>query len=99
MMVPNPVYAVLVAFQGGPNKEEDMSDEKNKSVVPFYMKQEGQLDMACGTIAAIHSIGNNLGSVQLEQGSMLEEFFLKAMGAECNASEILQNSDQLHEAH
>ena len=55
--------------------------------------------MACGTIAAIHSIGNNLGNVQLEPGSMLEEFFLKAMGSESNAAEILQNSDQLHEAH
>ena len=45
--------------------------------------------MACGTIAAIHSIGNNLGNVQLEPGSMLEEFFLKAMGSESNAAEIL----------
>ena len=99
-MLPNPIYAVLVAFQDGNNKEEDHSLEENAKLVPFYMKQEGQLDNACGTIAAVHAIGNNLSNVQLLQGSMLEEFYLKAMG--CTASEVaqvLQNSEEFHEQH
>lgn len=38
------------------------------------MKQEGELDMACGIIACLHAIFNNLPQVGIEPDSVLSRF-------------------------
>ena len=60
-MVPQPVDAVIagVAVQ---NKAEDRAKGDNSVKSEFYMSQSGVLDNACGVIACIHSIFNNVGA-------------------------------------
>mmetsp|Transcript_9347 Transcript_9347/g.7120 ORF Transcript_9347/g.7120 Transcript_9347/m.7120 type:complete len:152 (+) Transcript_9347:132-587(+) len=48
--------------------------------VDFYMKQTGTLDNACGIIACLHAIFNNLGLVGIIPDSILDKFYLKAVG-------------------
>ena len=64
-MVPQPVDAVIagVAVQ---NKAEDRAKGDNSVKSEFYMSQSGVLDNACGVIACIHSIFNNVGEGKIE---------------------------------
>ena len=77
-LVPQPVYAVIVALEKTKEKEEaaaadgttlllatDTSNNTNNNTtpLPFYMKQEGSLDNACGIIACLHSIYNQPAAV------------------------------------
>ena len=39
------------------------------------MKQTQKLDYACGVIACIHSVLNNLDKVNLAEGSVLHRFY------------------------
>lgn len=59
-------------------KEEDKEkgQEDWASVSDFYMKQTGKLDNACGAIACLHAIYNNLGEgkITLGDGSHLKSF-------------------------
>ena len=71
-LVPQPVYAVMVALERTKEKQHDDGDNdpgttttaEDDVVVsatqppPFYMKQEGTLDNACGIIACLHAIYN-----------------------------------------
>lgn len=73
--VPQPTLAVIAVFESlvkdGSHKE--MGDLSLP--VPFYMKQTENLDYACGVIACIHSILNNLNVIKLEEGSILDKYF------------------------
>ena len=42
------------------------------------MKQTGKLDNACGVIACLHAVLNNLDSVQLKADSVLDKFYKAA---------------------
>jgi len=52
-----------------------MGNAENLNLAPYWMKQEGNLDMACGIIAGLHAIFNNLDKVQVEPESVLDRFF------------------------
>ena len=41
----------------------------------YYMKQTPALDYACGVIACIHAVLNNLDSIELEKDSVLDQFY------------------------
>ena len=51
-----------------------MGSEANNNNVPFYMKQTGTLDNACGIIACIHATLNNLDKIELTADSTLAKF-------------------------
>lgn len=70
------------------------------NTVPFYMKQTGELDYACGLIAAMHGIGNNLANIPLVPDSILSNFFenSKVLTPEQRA-ELLCNNNQMKNAH
>ena len=56
---PKPTIAVIATFE---SKDSGASKQlgDTETSVPFYMKQTGKLDNACGVIACIHSVFNNL---------------------------------------
>ena len=58
-------------------KEEDVGkgSEDNVNKVAYYQKQEGKLDNACGVIACLHAVYNNLDKVNLDQGSVMQKFW------------------------
>lgn len=81
MMVPQPVLAVILCYpvtaeSDRVNKEEDEKiAERGQHVAQevYYMKQT--IGNACGTIAVLHGIGNNMQTLAIEPGSYLQTFF------------------------
>ena len=57
------------------NKSDDKQKGDKAVENTFYMKQTEKLDNACGIIACLHSVLNNLDNVQLEVGSILDKFY------------------------
>jgi ubiquitin carboxyl-terminal hydrolase L3 len=95
-----PVYGVIAAIKRPKGRyclEENVIDYKQ---VPFYMKQEGSLDNACGLIAALHVIGNNLESMHVDNSSILGEFYStsKTLSDE-ERCKLLENSNSFKEKH
>jgi ubiquitin carboxyl-terminal hydrolase L3 len=39
------------------------------------MKQTNKLDYACGVIACIHAVFNNIDKIELKKDSVLEKFY------------------------
>ena len=64
--IPQPVVGVIVAVERL-NPDEDKAlgsaDNLDNGTAPFYMKQTGNLDNACGIIACLHAIYNNPTSI------------------------------------
>ena len=72
--IPQPVVGIIVAVERlNPAEDKALGDVANvdNDTVPFYMKQTGALDNACGIIACLHAIYNNPTSIQLGEGSVL----------------------------
>ena len=75
--VPQPTIAVIANIERQ-NKSEDKAEGDTSVDINFYMKQTGELDNACGVIACIHSILNNLDKVQLTPDSVLDKHYKAA---------------------
>ena len=58
--IPQPVAAVIINAEIL-NKQVDRAKGDQNVANQFYMKQTSVLDNACGVIACIHAILNNLG--------------------------------------
>jgi ubiquitin carboxyl-terminal hydrolase L3 len=69
--VPRPVIAVIATFENLKKGEEAKGDAAETH---YYMRQTHKLDNACGVIACIHSVLNNLDKVALAEGSVLQRF-------------------------
>lgn len=93
--------AIIINFERGVNPREISEENILKTeAVPFYMLQEGDLDNACGIIAALHSIGSNLENIQLKEDSILYKFFGVAKGrTPKEISTILANYDDFKKCH
>jgi len=73
--LPQPIIGVIVAVERLKKHEAiQCGSVENNSKVPFYMKQTGELDNACGIIACIHATLNNLDQIQLSPESTLAKF-------------------------
>ncbi|KAG2442345.1 hypothetical protein HXX76_002431 [Chlamydomonas incerta] len=80
-MVPQPVVAVVMCYpitdesDALAKTEDEEQAAKGVAVDPqvFYMKQT--IGNACGTIAVLHSIGNNLQQLSPAAGSFCAQFF------------------------
>lgn len=72
--IPQPVLAVIVAVEKLKYSEPY---EYGDPEVPtnFYMKQTPALDYACGVIACIHAVLNNLDHIDLDKDSVLDAFY------------------------
>lgn len=73
--MPQPVLGVIVAIERL-KKESDVEkgSEANNGIVPYYQKQHGKLDNACGIIACLHTVLNKLGQVPVTADSVLDKF-------------------------
>ena len=78
MMVPQPCIAVIANVERL-KKEEDKAKGDADTQTTFYMKQTGKLDNACGVIACLHGIYNNMGDaenqIKLAADSVLAKHF------------------------
>lgn len=105
-MVPAPVLAVLFLFPVNDEVEEACQaelqklgkEEHNVSDKVYFMRQT--VGNACGTVALIHAIGNNLAQVQLAQGSYFERLFqVTSHLTPDERAEFLEKDDELEGAH
>lgn len=77
--VPKPVIAVIATFERL-SKSEEAKDVAHAEV-NYYMKQTHVLDNACGVIACIHSVLNNLDKLSLTEGSVLDRYHKAVHGS------------------
>lgn len=99
-LVPQPVLAVLLLFpitakdEFSQKEEGDSSArESNISDKVYFMKQT--IKNACGTVALIHSVANNLDQLNLDVDSPLQKFLssTKQMSPEKRGKELENNLD------
>lgn len=104
-MVPAPVLAVLLLYpltdefeaararQGNFDKEDKQAGSN-----VYFMKQT--VGNACGTVALLHAVGNNLSRVALMQGSYFERFFeaTQKLTPEERAT-ALEKDDEIENVH
>lgn len=71
------VISVIINYERNSSNLLQRNPENFKSAenFPFYMKQTNDLDYACGVIAGLHSIGNNLDKIQLPPTMLLTNYF------------------------
>jgi ubiquitin carboxyl-terminal hydrolase L3 len=93
--------AVIFCFnynKNGPKRVLDESKFVETSTIPYYMKQSGTLDLACGIIAMLHCLGNS--KVEFEDGSVLQKYFEKAKNLSAEErSACLENCNDFKQAH
>jgi len=84
--VPKPVCAVLMLYPITEKSEKAMEDEEKRlaqsgqevSSRVFYMRQT--ISNACGTIALLHAVGNNMDKTAVLDDSFFKEFFGRTKG-------------------
>lgn len=103
-IIPRPVLGVILLYPI-PSKidktEEDQGDVKESkydaSESVYHMKQS--ISNACGTIALIHSVANNLDAIQLESG-FLKKFLDETKGLSyVERGERLEKSQDIIDTH
>lgn len=106
--IPRPVLAVLLLFPcstKNPDKKpgdvlvQEESGEKGEPVNDnlFYVKQI--VTNACGTIALVHSIANNLDKIELQEGH-LKQFIEKAKSmSPAERGELLEKAEGIMNVH
>ncbi|KXJ23948.1 ubiquitin carboxyl-terminal hydrolase isozyme L3 [Exaiptasia diaphana] len=104
-MVPQPVYALLLLFPCNDKYEKYRTEQTEKikkegqevSSNIYYMKQT--VGNACGTVAIIHSIANNIPQLDISDG-VLKKFIdsTKSLSPDEKA-EKLENDESISVAH
>ncbi|XP_075970098.1 ubiquitin carboxyl-terminal hydrolase-like [Anticarsia gemmatalis] len=103
--VPRPVLAVVLLFPLSDAYEKHRSDQEQelerKGLQPpkdvFHLKQV--LSNVCGTIALVHSIANNMNSIEIDDG-LLKKYLHDAKGLDAAAKgALLENSSAILEAY
>lgn len=72
--VPQPCVAAIVTFERKTRDDGKPGAGADSKIVPFYMKQTGKLDNACGIIACLHAILNHHDEITLNNDSILHKF-------------------------
>jgi len=99
-LVPSDSVAFILAydFTGDSSKKEEI--KKSDPEVDFYMWQTRDLDNACGLIACLHAVLNNLGKVTINPGSHLEKFIkMTEKKSPEERAKILNDFHEIQEAH
>mmetsp|Transcript_24725 Transcript_24725/g.34016 ORF Transcript_24725/g.34016 Transcript_24725/m.34016 type:complete len:218 (-) Transcript_24725:56-709(-) len=68
-MVPQPCLAILFLF---PSKCKTQFDDTTGGSKGFFLSQIPELDQACGTIAMIHGVANNLERLGITSGPIYD---------------------------
>jgi ubiquitin carboxyl-terminal hydrolase L3 len=74
------VLSVIINYENNPSNllHRNPDNFKSSENFPFYMKQKEDLDYACGLIAGLHSIGNNLNKINLIPTMALSNYYENA---------------------
>ncbi|KAF5837710.1 peptidase C12, ubiquitin carboxyl-terminal hydrolase [Dunaliella salina] len=79
-MVPKPVHAVILCYPITPETEAAAKQEDEQQAAQpqpkselYYSKQT--VSNACGTMAILHAVGNNMDECKPAEGSFLDQFF------------------------
>merc|ERR1740121_2280547 len=106
-LVPKPVLALCLLFPTEPVQKLRVEALKDFAVScrgpeeTFYLAQHEAFGNACGTIAAVHAVGNlaRSGEVRLRPGSPIEKFLQRVAGlSPVEAGLELAGTVALHEA-
>eukprot|EP00354_Favella_ehrenbergii_P007426 CAMPEP_0170467814 /NCGR_PEP_ID=MMETSP0123-20130129/11250_1 /TAXON_ID=182087 /ORGANISM="Favella ehrenbergii, Strain Fehren 1" /LENGTH=134 /DNA_ID=CAMNT_0010734271 /DNA_START=366 /DNA_END=770 /DNA_ORIENTATION=+ len=99
--IPTPCVAVILNAEYQ-QRRADRPQGSQETQMPYYMKQTSELDNACGVIACLHSIYNNLSDdkITLLPDSVLATFLqsVKDAGAADRAT-ALENYNQFKEQY
>lgn len=98
-MIPQTTFAVIANINSGNNKFCYLEDnDKKYTDIPFFMRQEGDLDMACGLIASLHALGN--ANLTFDKDSILERFYSVCKGKDDHERcKILSDMNDFKIAH
>lgn len=105
--LPQPVFAVCLLFPSKPIRKprlEALAAQGEQAAAPdstFYLIQHSDFGNACGTIAAVHAIGNlaRSGKLKLQTGSPIESFLQHVAGkSPADIGWELADASDLHEA-
>lgn len=80
-VIDTPVFSLIVSYERGTPLILEETNKKGDDFLPFFMKQTDVLDNACGLIAILHSLGNNISEnkVILKENSILANFYQDAL--------------------
>lgn len=98
--LPPTIVGVIVAVEILKRDEDRVRGVADASLVPYYMKQTGELDNACGIIACLHACLNKTDLIQLVPDSILHRF--KSETAEMTPEEratYLENATDFKTVH
>lgn len=100
--IPQPVIAVIVNAEFLKSGEDRVKGDLSV-VNDFYMKQTGTLDNACGVIACIHAILNNLGEgenkILLQEGTLANFLAQVIDKTPAERAAILENFNEFKTVH
>jgi len=99
-MVPQPSIALILLRPSSAKTQYVSQEAKHENV--FFLKQVHALDDACGTIAIIHAIANNIQALALQDGP-LKTYFQKTkeLDSQHKGDQLAANKEiyQLHTHH
>lgn len=92
------IFLFPVGEKDGPLEKRHQDDKPIEGKTPFFIKQ--YVSNACGTIAVIHSIANNVDSFKIKEGSWLDKY-IKSMKDKTpkERGDELQKDDSIQEVH
>ena len=95
-----PIFGVIAAVDYLKPSNKIYKNNKIKNNDVYFIKQTNELDLACGLIAVLNVIGNNLNKIILEKQSLLDVFFENTKSLNFNQrSKYLENYKELKELH
>eukprot|EP00451_Oxyrrhis_marina_P015144 CAMPEP_0204309298 /NCGR_PEP_ID=MMETSP0469-20131031/1018_1 /ASSEMBLY_ACC=CAM_ASM_000384 /TAXON_ID=2969 /ORGANISM="Oxyrrhis marina" /LENGTH=303 /DNA_ID=CAMNT_0051288907 /DNA_START=24 /DNA_END=935 /DNA_ORIENTATION=- len=106
-MIPEPVLAVCLLFPSKavrkPRLEQLAGQHVARRAPPssFFLTQHSEFGNACGTIAAVHAVGNLArgGQIDLQPGSPIDVYLAESAGKDADQlGWDLANATTLHEA-
>jgi ubiquitin carboxyl-terminal hydrolase L3 len=105
-MVPQPCLAVLLLFpydklKSEKQKEREKIEKEGQDISPkvYYMKQ--LVGNACGTVAVMHSLLNNLNKIETESDkNAIENFYIATLEKNyVERGQALGRDTNIHKAH
>ncbi|VDM26005.1 unnamed protein product [Hydatigera taeniaeformis] len=97
-LVPGPILSLLLLYPLTENAKKHPIGTLSVNEKCFFMKQT--IPNACGTVAILHALANNVDALDLRSLPWLRKFLEKAHNSTPKErAEILENEEELSEVH
>ncbi|KAL5110039.1 Ubiquitin carboxyl-terminal hydrolase isozyme L3 [Taenia crassiceps] len=97
-LVPGPILSLLLLYPLTENVKKNAIGTISMDEKCFFMKQT--VSNACGTVAILHALANNVSALDLDSLPWLRKFLEKAHNSTPKErAEILENEEELSELH